>query len=204
MIRLISEKQLELDLATLIEGAINAYSATELEANTQQKLLEFFAARELALYQSIGIPTQVIHSVQSLNVTQPTDFKARIDAVESFNKTEGSADLAEANKRVKNILEKSDFDPNSIAIDETLFETEETSLFAQINSVENYVESQVKEGNYQKALAELAGLKDVVNNFFDKVMINAEDPKIRNNRLALITKLRNLFLGIADISLLQK
>ncbi|MCW9017204.1 MAG: glycine--tRNA ligase subunit beta, partial [Kangiellaceae bacterium] len=204
VIRLISEKQLELDLATLIESAISAYQGIELEANTQEKLLEFFAARELALYQSLGTPTQVINSVQSLKVTQPTDFKARIDAVESFNKTDGSADLAEANKRVKNILEKSDFDPKSIAINESLFESEETSLFVKINSVESFVESQVNEGNYQKALDELAGLKDVVNNFFDKVMINAEDPQIRNNRLALITKLRNLFLGIADISLLQK
>ena len=156
------------------------------------------------MYQDMDISTQVINAVQELSVTQPLDFKNRVLAVESFNKTAESADLSEANKRVKNILAKSDFTPYDIQIDESLFETEEAELYKTITGVKGFIDAEVAKGNYKAALDKLASLKDVVNNFFDKVMINAEDPKLKNNRLALIAELRSLFLGIADISLLQK
>ncbi|WP_444996326.1 glycine--tRNA ligase subunit beta [Aliikangiella sp. IMCC44359] len=204
VLRLIVEKSLRLDLAQLIDISIDTFENVDILPETKTKLLEFFAARSLAMYQEVNIGTQVINSVQVLNITQPLDFQNRIKAVENFNQTSESHDLAEANKRVKNILEKSDFNPNNIKIDESLFEAEEIALYQTINEVSGFVDEQVSSGNYQAALDKLASLKDVVNNFFDKVMINADDPKIRNNRLALITQLRNLFLGIADISLLQK
>lgn len=204
VLRLITEKSLDLDLAELISTSIKTMQGIEIKDNTKEKLLEFFAARALAMYQDKGLPTQVISAVQILGVTKPTDFEIRINAVAQFNQSEESKDLAEANKRVKNILEKSDFDSNAIQINQNLFEDDEKKLFETINQVKDFVQEQVADGQYQKALDKLAGLKDVVNNFFDNVMINAEDPAIRNNRLALITELRNLFLGIADISLLQK
>ena len=204
VLRLISEKELDLDLAELIDASLSTFEGIEIVAETKSQLLEFFAARELAMYQSMDVPTQVISSVQALSVSRPTDFCKRVFAVASFNNSTESADLAEANKRVKNILQKSDFNPSEIKIDESLFESDEMALYKTIKENRSFVESQVAEGNYQKALDELAGLKNVVNTFFDNVMVNAEDPAIRNNRLALITELRNLFLGIADISLLQK
>lgn len=204
VLRLIVEKGLPLDLALLIDESIATYSNVELLDDTKEKLLNYFSARALASYQDLGFSTQSINAVQELNITLPLDFKNRVEAVESFTKTQACESLAEANKRVKNILQKSDFDPTSITIDESLFQTEEKLFYETMSQVENAVARYIEKGNYQSALESLAKLKEVVNNFFDHVMINVDDPSIRNNRLALISKLRNLFLGIADISLLQK
>ncbi len=204
VIRLIAEKELPLDLAVLVDASLDSMQGIDIDPATKSNLLDFFKARSLAMYQEQGINTQVIHSVQELAVTQPFDFKRRVEAVASFNETEESADLAEANKRVKNILEKSEFDPAAISLDPALFESDEANLNQTIDEVSSFVESKVAEGEYQAALDKLAGLKDVVNRFFDNVMINVDDETLRNNRLGLISKLRNLFLGIADISLLQK
>ena len=208
VLRLITENRLALDFAELIESAISVYKTSqfqvELADNTQLELIKFFAARTTALYQEQSVALPVIKSVQALNITAPTDFYHRVMAVSQFSAQPESGDLAEANKRVKNILAKSDFKPNSIAIDSSLFESDETNLFNTIESIKDLVSGLVEKGEYGPALEKLASLKDVVNSFFDKVMINVEEPAIRNNRLALISELRNLFIGIADISLLQK
>ena len=204
VIRLIAEKQLDLDLSTLIDSSIKTYSNIVLEDKTKTELLNFFAARTGAMYHDKGYSSQIIKSVQALNITRPTDFVNRIDAVKSFDAQAESGDLAEANKRVKNILAKSDFDADKMLIDQSLFEQDEKLLFETINNVKGFVKEQTKNGKYTEALEKLASLKDPVNQFFDKVMINAEDVATRNNRLALINELRSLFVGIADVSLLQK
>ncbi len=204
VLRLISEKSLSLDLKDLIDASIDSFSQVQLEEKTKEQLLAFFAARELAHYQSMEIATQVISAVQAIGITSPADFKNRVFAVDRFNQSAESADLAEANKRVKNILQKSDFNSDKTQINQSLFEADESALFETIDNVKDFVNNEINQGNYQQALDRLAELKTVVNNFFDKVMINADDEKIRNNRLALINELRNLFIGIADISLLQK
>ncbi|MET1255715.1 glycine--tRNA ligase subunit beta [Aliikangiella maris] len=204
VLRLITEKSLDLDLATLIDLSIDTFGPINLLPETREKLLEFFIARAQAMYQEKNFSTQVIHAVQVLNITRPLDFYQRIQAVEKFNQTAESQDLSEANKRVKNILEKSTFTLTDDSINTALFTAEESALYQTIEDVSGYVSEQIAQGSYQLALDKLAGLKDVVNQFFDNVMINTDDEKIRNNRLALISQLRNLFLGIADISLLQK
>jgi len=204
VLRLISEKNLNLDLANLIDEALKGFDSIELDANTKQELLKYFSARSNALYQELGFSSRVIKSVSILNVTKPTDFYARIQAVKAFDQREESADLAEANKRVKNILAKSDFDAHDATVDQSLFESSESNLFNTITNAKTYVEESLAQSNYQAALEKLAELKNPVNEFFDNVMINAEDKKIRNNRFALINELRELFMGIADISLLQK
>ncbi len=204
VIRLISEKSLDLNLIELINTSIESYDEIELNENTNNELLKFFAARTMAMYQDKGYSSQVIKSVLVLGITHPTDFVCRISAVKSFDNQPESKDLAEANKRVKNILAKSDFNPTENSINQQLFEQEEKALFETIEQVKGFVKAQTEIAEYQSALEKLASLKDVVNHFFDKVMINTEDPTLRNNRLALINELRNLFVGIADISLLQK
>ena len=204
VLRLITEKALPLDLAQLIDQAIENYKNISIESNTKNELLKFFSARSAAMYQDKGISSQIIKSVQVLNISSPMDFLNRINAVKSFDSQPESQDLAEANKRVKNILAKSDFDPCKIQVNQNLFEQHEKSLFETIENVKGFVEKQVKQGQYKEALEKLASLKDVVNLFFDNVMINVDDINVRNNRLALINELRNLFIGIADISLLQK
>lgn len=207
-LRIITENRLPLDLNFLIETALKAHSSIKsvdaFAENTQAELIKFFSARSTALYQEQGISLPVIKSVQSLNITQPTDFLDRVTAVNLFSLKAESSDLAEANKRVKNILEKSDFDPEIISVDSSIFENEEKALYDTIESMKDLVNTKVANAEYGQALEKLASLKDVVNQFFDKVMINVDDQKVRNNRLALISHLRKLFIGIADISLLQK
>lgn len=204
VLRLITENKLDLDLLDLINASVDSFIDVEIDSNVNSELLKFFAARTAAMYQEKGISSQIIKSVQALNITQPTDFLNRITAVEAFDRQPESNDLAEANKRVKNILAKSDSDLSKVSINQSLFEQDEKALFETIQNVKGFVDAQVSDGNYEAALEKLASLKDVVNQFFDKVMINADDLAIRNNRLALINELRNLFIGIADISLLQK
>jgi len=204
VIRLISEKKLDLDLAELIDASISCYAEIGLDDKTKSQLLSFFAARTNALYQDVGYSSRVVKSVLVLNITRPTDFVNRISAVKSFDAQPESNDLSEADKRVKNILAKSDFDPCKNNINEQLFNSEEKTLFETIAQVKGIVGGLIKAAQYQEALEKLADLREVVNQFFDKVMINVEDPAIRNNRLALINELRSLFIGIADISLLQK
>ncbi len=207
VIRLIAENNLDLDLAELVEWSISIYSATELDPlarSTQQDVLEFFSARSHSMYQEQGIAVTVIKSVQALKVTRPSEFEARVQAVQAFSKTPESKDLAEANKRVKNILEKSEFNDAESSINIELFENEEKVLFEKIESIREDVQTDLIKADFSRALERLATLKDPVNSFFDKVMINADDPAIRENRLTLIGQLRALFIGIADISLLQK
>lgn len=203
-LRLIAEKELSLDLSDLIDQSINTFDGASIKSDTKSELLKFFAARSNAMYQELGFSSQVIKSVQVLNISQPADFVHRIRAVKSFDAQAESSDLAEANKRVKNILAKSDFNQADVKIDQSLFEQDEKILFETIEQVKGFVKDQTDNAQYGKALEKLASLKDVVNHFFDKVMINVDDVAIRNNRLALINELRSLFMGIADISLLQK
>lgn len=204
VLRLISEKELSLDLSDLIDQSVNTFDGISIEANTKTELLKFFSARSTAMYQDLGFSSRVIKAVQILGISQPTDFVNRIKAIKSFDSKAESNDLAEANKRVKNILAKSDFVQANVHIDKSLFEQEEKALFETIEQVKGFVNDRIANAQYGEALEKLASLKDVVNQFFDQVMINVEDSAIRNNRLALINELRNLFIGIADISLLQK
>jgi len=208
VLRLITEKSLSLDLIKLIDNSINSFQNSEakieFDQKTKNELLKFFAARTAAMYQEQGVSSQVIKSVQAISITQPSDFLKRINAVQSFDAKPESRDLAEANKRVKNILEKSNFNVDEITIDPSLFGEDEQALFQTIEQVKDFTSEAIAKSEYGIALDKLASLKTVVNQFFDKVMINVEQENIRNNRLALISDLRNLFIGIADISLLQK
>jgi glycyl-tRNA synthetase beta chain len=207
VLRLITENKLALDLSELIDWSLTIYASTELNTlsqDTKKGLLDFFAARTNSLYQEKGIAVPVIKSVQALNVTQPTEFEQRVVAVADFSTKPESNDLAEANKRVKNILDKSDFDFDNHSLNIDLFEKEELELYQKIESIRDDVNSDVLKSDFSTALDKLATLKDPVNLFFDKVMINAEDKATRENRLTLISRLRRLFIGIADISLLQK
>lgn len=204
VIRLITEKSLNLNLSTLIDESLTSYGKTDIAENTKAELLRYFSARTQAMYQEMGFSSRVINSVSSLGITSPSDFYLRIKAVKAFDEIDESTDLAEANKRVKNILAKSNFNSDLVKIDQRLFEESEVILFETIKSAKVFVKQQLAQSNYQAALEKLAELKHPVNQFFDNVMVNTEDEKIRNNRFALINELRGLFIGIADISLLQK
>ena len=124
-------------------------------------------------------------------------------AVSHFRTLEAASALAAANKRVSNILAKSDETLNERVNAATLKEPEEISLAMQVVVLRDKLEPYFAEGRYQEALVELAELRDVIDAFFEKVMVNVEDKELRINRLSMLEKLRELFLRVADISLLQ-
>jgi len=124
-------------------------------------------------------------------------------AVSHFRTLEAASALAAANKRVSNILAKATEPLNESVQASLLKENEEIQLATFVTALSSKLQPYFAEGRYQDALVELAQLRTAVDNFFDKVMVNADDQAVRINRLTLLSKLRELFLQVADISLLQ-
>ena len=172
-------------------------------SNVVEEVVDFMLGRFRAWYQDEGIAVDVIQAVLARRPTRPADFDARVRAVSHFRTLDSAEALAAANKRVSNILAKVEGEISS-EIDRTLLvEAEEKALAEQVITLQAELAPLFEKGEYQTALDRLAGLREVVDNFFDKVMVNAEDPKLRQNRQAILNNLRNLFLQVADISLLQ-
>ncbi|MDD7425347.1 MAG: glycine--tRNA ligase subunit beta [[Actinobacillus] rossii] len=171
--------------------------------NVVEEVVDFMLGRFRAWYQDEGIAVDVIQAVLARRPTRPADFDARVRAVSHFRTLDNAEALAAANKRVSNILAKVEGEISS-EIDRTLLlEAEEKALAEQVITLQAELAPLFAKGDYQTALVRLADLREVVDNFFDKVMVNAEDPKLRQNRQAILNNLRNLFLQVADISLLQ-
>jgi glycyl-tRNA synthetase beta chain len=204
-LRIIVERELPLDLSQLIDTSIESFGDIIEQPTTKTQLLEFFAARSLAWYQDKGISTQVIQSVTELNISQPLDQDRRIHAVAEFNTMDAADSLAAANKRVSNILAKSEVSLDDLSVDQSLLtEQAEKTLHQDLSNMADDVAQHVSNADYTKALQQLSSLKTVIDNFFDNVMVNAEEPSVKNNRLALLKQLRDMFVSIADIALLQK
>ena len=205
VLRIIIENQLELDLQHLLEKAGDQF---ELRINRAEaaEAFEFIKGRYRAMYQEQGIATPVILSVLAIEEAcrKPLDFDRRVKAVAAFQKREEAEALAAANKRVSNILAKLDSAPPE-EIDGALLEDDtEKTLTNLVVACYEQSEPLLEKGDYQGVLEMLAELREPVDAFFDTVMVMAEDEAVRNNRLALLAFLRDLFLNVADISLLQE
>ncbi|MDE3971470.1 glycine--tRNA ligase subunit beta [Glaesserella parasuis] len=202
-LRIIVEKNLPLDLSDLVATSAKLFGDKLTNTNVVEEVVDFMLGRFRAWYQDEGIAVDVIQAVLARRPTRPADFDARVRAVSHFRTLDSAEALAAANKRVSNILAKVEGEISS-EIDRTLLvETEEKALVEQIITLQAELAPLFEKGEYQTALDRLAGLREVVDNFFDKVMVNAEDPKLRQNRQSILNNLRNLFLQVADISLLQ-
>ncbi|MDG6324295.1 glycine--tRNA ligase subunit beta [Glaesserella parasuis] len=202
-LRIIVEKNLPLDLSDLVATSAKLFGDKLTNSNVVEEVVDFMLGRFRAWYQDEGIAVDVIQAVLARRPTRPADFDVRVRAVSHFRTLDSAEALASANKRVSNILAKVEGEISS-EIDRTLLvETEEKALVEQIITLQAELAPLFEKGEYQTALDRLAGLREVVDNFFDKVMVNAEDPKLRQNRQAILNNLRNLFLQVADISLLQ-
>ena len=204
IIRIIIDKALPLDLADMIDDSIALYQDKVTQPSTRENVLDFILARFRAHYKEQGVATEIIQSVENLKPTRPLDFEKRIRAVEQFIALPEAQALSAANKRVQNILKKQDSTPNTGTLNPALLiENAEKKLAEKIQAKENRLKPLFAAGNYSDALLLLADLKDEVDPFFDQVMVMVEDEALRNNRLLLLTKLRNLFLHVADISVLS-
>ncbi|ELA8730958.1 glycine--tRNA ligase subunit beta [Morganella morganii] len=203
VLRIIVEKGYNLDLETLTQEAVRLYGDKLTNANVVTDVVDFMLGRFRAWYQEQGYAIDTIQAVLARRPTRPADFDARMKAVTHFRTLEEAAALAAANKRVSNILSKSDDALNDTVLASLMNAPEEIRLAAYVTDLKTQLAPLYAEGKYQEALTELASLREAVDAFFDSVMVMDKDDNIRSNRLTLLNELRNLFLGVADISLLQ-
>lgn len=203
VLRIIVEKGYNLDLETLTQEAVRLYGDKLTNVNVVTDVVDFMLGRFRAWYQEQGFAIDTIQAVLARRPTRPADFDARMKAVTHFRTLEEAAALAAANKRVSNILSKSDDALNDTVLASLMNAPEEIRLAAYVTDLKTQLAPLYAEGKYQEALTELASLREAVDAFFDSVMVMDKDDNIRRNRLTLLNELRNLFLGVADISLLQ-
>lgn len=204
VLRLLVEKDLNIDLSDLIDWAIEAYDSTELKADSKGKLIEYMLDRFSAMYQDQNIPTVVFQAVRAKGITQPLDVNQRVQAVSAFYKLESAEALAAANKRVSNILTKNDAFIDAPSINESLLQEDAEKVLAKALSEKgSEVAPLFEKGDYEAYLLALSSLRESIDAFFDNVMVMADDEAVKQNRLALLNQLRNLFLQVADISQLQ-
>ncbi|AGP76443.1 glycyl-tRNA ligase subunit beta [Alteromonas mediterranea 615] len=206
VLRIVTELSLPLDLETLVSKAIDVYGDKLTNAETQTQVVDFVLGRFNALLQDQAIAIDVIQAVAARRPTKPSDYLARVHAVDKFKALEEAEALAAANKRVANILAKQNVEVTAtVNIDESLLaEDAEKALYVELKAAQKEVEIAVTSQDYTRILTTLATLRNVIDNFFDNVMVMADDEAVKHNRLALLSLLRQLFLTTADISILAK
>jgi glycyl-tRNA synthetase beta chain len=203
LIRIIIEKDLNLDIADLVAKSVELYQDKLSNQEVTQQVLEFVFGRYRAYYQDQNITVDVIQAVLANAPSSPLDFDKRIHAVTHFKTLGEAATLAAANKRVGNILVKFKGELFNAFKADLATEAAEAELASAFSVVNTKIAPLMATKNYQSALTELAALKQPIDNFFDHVMVMADDEQVKTNRLTLLNEIRNSFLAIADISLLQ-
>ena len=201
-LRIIVEKNLPLDLEDLVKKSAALFGDKLTNQNVVADVVDFMLGRFRAWYQDEGIAVDVIQAVLARRPTRPADFDARVRAVSHFRTLDSSEALAAANKRVSNILAKSDTAIGEINLTACV-EPAEKALSEAVLALRTEVQPLIAQGDYTTVLDKLANLRAPVDSFFDNVMVNAEDPALRQNRLAILNTLQGLFLQVADISVLQ-
>ena len=201
-LRIIVEKNLPLDLEDLVKKSAALFGDKLTNQNVVADVVDFMLGRFRAWYQDEGIAVDVIQAVLARRPTRPADFDARVRAVSHFRTLDSAEALAAANKRVSNILAKADAAIGEINLT-TCVEPAEKALAEAVLALRTEVQPLISQGDYTAVLDKLANLRAPVDSFFDNVMVNAEDPALRQNRLAILNTLQGLFLQVADISVLQ-
>ena len=201
-LRIIVEKNLPLDLEDLVKKSAALFGDKLTNQNVVADVVDFMLGRFRAWYQDEGIAVDVIQAVLVRRPTRPADFDARVRAVSHFRTLDSAEALAAANKRVSNILAKADAAIGEINLTACV-EPAEKALAEAVLALRTEVQPLIVQGDYTTVLDKLANLRAPVDSFFDNVMVNAEDPALRQNRLAILNTLQGLFLQVADISVLQ-
>ncbi|EGT82024.1 Glycyl-tRNA synthetase beta subunit [Haemophilus haemolyticus M21621] len=201
-LRIIVEKNLPLDLEDLVKKSAALFGDKLTNKNVVADVVDFMLGRFRAWYQDEGIAVDVIQAVLARRPTRPADFDARVRAVSHFRTLDSAEALAAANKRVSNILAKADAAIGEINLTACV-EPAEKALAEAVLALRTEVQPLIAQGDYTAVLDKLANLRSTVDAFFADVMVNAEDPALRQNRLAILNTLQDLFLQVADISVLQ-
>lgn len=202
-LRIMVEKQLPLDLLELIAVSQQTFGDKLTQATVAEDVLEFMLARFRAWYEAEGYAVDVIQAVLARRPTNPADFDRRVKAVAEFRKLDAASALAAANKRVANILAKVEGELPQLINRSLLQPGAEQELADALAAKQVELDSLFQAGDYNTALSTLSSLRQVIDQFFDEVMVNVEDQAVRQNRLALLNQLRQAFLFVADIAVLQ-
>ncbi|CAD6558333.1 glycine--tRNA ligase subunit beta [Paraburkholderia metrosideri] len=200
VLRILVEKQLPVDFVELLRAAYAQFAAVPNVADSTQAIYEFSMDRLRGLLRERGYAAGEIDAVLALNPTHLDDIVARLDAVREFATLAEAASLAAANKRISNILKKSEGGATGGVQVTLLIEAAEKALHAQLEQVAPRVQTQLAARDYTGALTALAALREPVDTFFNDVMVNAEDLALRANRLALLGALHQQMNCVADIS----
>ena len=208
ILRILIEKQLPINLVALVEQAIKGYSTSEGSkiakmGDTFTQVMAFLNSRYRAMYTEQGVSVDTIQAVQAINPHMPLDFDQRIRAVQAFSELPQASMLADSNKRVANIIAKSEGEVASEVDDKLLAEPAEHGLYKAVQQAQTAVAPLLKTADYTQILQTLASLDEPLTQFFDSVMVNSEHSALKANRLALLIQLRDLYLTVADISELQ-
>lgn len=207
VLRTLIEKRVDLDLRAFIDRAVALQPVQG--ANVANDVYEYVMERLRAYYLdntattpgvTKAITTEMFDAVLATQPRSPLDFDARLRALSAFLELPESTSLTAANKRIANILRKSESAVVGEVDIEALKEPAEVRLFDAMRSLRDAVSAATARREYTAALGQLAQLRPAVDGFFDEVMVNAEDPKLRSNRLSLLSGLRGLFGGVADLS----
>lgn len=203
LLRIMIEKQLNLDLMLLIRESLKLHDAVDATDALAADIYDFIVSRLKAYYADKGISAEEFEAVRVCEPSHPIDFDKRIAAVQQFSAMEEAESLSAANKRISNILKKLD-EPFAETVDTNLFETDaEKNLFVTLDELREEVSRLIADRDYAQAMQTLAKIRQPVDVFFDDVMVMADDLNVRNNRLALLNQIYQLFLQIADISRLS-
>ncbi|HET9679056.1 MAG TPA: glycine--tRNA ligase subunit beta [Gammaproteobacteria bacterium] len=199
LLRIIIEAALDLDLQALIATALKQLPV-KVDAAADENIYTFFMERLRIYYLSRDISSDVFAAVLAVAPARPLDFQQRLQAVQVFGTLPDASALAAANKRIGNILRKAKTGIPAQVDKKVLQDKAEINLFNAIEAATRQVQPLLEKREYAAALKALATLRAPVDTFFDEVMVMADDPAIRDNRLALLQQLYDLFSAIADIS----
>ena len=203
VLRIIIEKQLDLDLAALLEKAVALYDLRFEPGGVADDVFDFMMERLRAYYHDAGIRPDVFEAVKSCRPTRPRDFNLRVLAVEIFRNMPEAESLTAANKRIANILRQAGDKGSGALSSELLREPAERDLAATMTGLAGKLVPLLEKGDYETYLVRLASIRNAVDAFFDQVLVMVDDEHLRANRLALLSQTRALFLRIADLSCLQ-
>ena len=203
VLRILIEGELSLDLKALLTVTAKGLSDKVDASTAVDDTYGFIMERLRAYYKDKKIAVDVVDAVASVNPSRPLDFDRRVKAVNQFRELDAAKPLAAANKRIGNIIKKAkEAIPDAVDA-KVLVEDAEKALYQTVLEQSEKVSPLFADAKYTEALSSLADLRVDVDNFFDSVMVMAEDEALKNNRLALLQQMRNLFLHVADLSRLQ-
>ncbi len=202
ILRILIEKQLDLDLVEAVRFSIGQFGKQVKADGLADQVLEFIFDRLRARYEDEGIEVASYLSVRAVQPGSALDFDQRVQAVQAFRTLPEAEALAAANKRVSNLLSKFEAKLPETVEPRWFDNATEFSLYSALQQAEQAVQPLAAARQYREALERLAHLRGPVDAFFEAVLVNAEDASVRANRYALLSRLRGLFLGVADISAL--